>query len=142
MILKISDEFKEFFSKYGKVADHEIIRDHATKRSRGFGFIVFDSEKVVDDLLSNGNMIDVAGTKVSCLQWFSIAEVGRDSYVLYRETARSCSLVGSSSGNYLKFHLYLLKIIKVLQLKEFISLRSQSLAQFGCLLINFPCTGL
>ncbi|KAK6142136.1 hypothetical protein DH2020_007004 [Rehmannia glutinosa] len=34
------DEFKGFFSKYGKVVEHEIIRDHVTKRSRGFGFIV------------------------------------------------------------------------------------------------------
>lgn len=39
--------------------------DHETKRSRGFGFIVFASEQVVDDLLANGNMIDLAGSKVS-----------------------------------------------------------------------------
>ncbi|XP_015880881.3 heterogeneous nuclear ribonucleoprotein 1 [Ziziphus jujuba] len=58
------DEFKSFFSKYGKVVEHEIIRDHATKRSRGFGFIVFDSEKVVDSLLANGNMVDMAGSQV------------------------------------------------------------------------------
>ncbi|XP_039146365.1 heterogeneous nuclear ribonucleoprotein 1-like [Dioscorea cayenensis subsp. rotundata] len=58
------DEFKDFFSKYGKVADHQIMRDHATKRSRGFGFIIFESEQVVDDLLSKGNYIDLAGSKV------------------------------------------------------------------------------
>ncbi|XP_052178481.1 uncharacterized protein LOC127792144 [Diospyros lotus] len=58
------DEFKGFFSKYGKVVENEIIRDHATKRSRGFGFIVFDNEEVVDNLLANGNMIDMAGTQV------------------------------------------------------------------------------
>ena len=39
--------------------------DRETKRSRGFGFIVFASEQVVDDLLANGNMIDLAGSKVS-----------------------------------------------------------------------------
>ena len=39
--------------------------DHETKRSRGFGFIVFASEQVVDDLLANGNMVDLAGSKVS-----------------------------------------------------------------------------
>ncbi|KAL0460318.1 UNVERIFIED_CONTAM: Heterogeneous nuclear ribonucleoprotein 1 [Sesamum latifolium] len=50
--------------KYGKVVEHEIIRDHVTKRSRGFGFIVFDSEQVVDSLLADGNMIDMAGTQV------------------------------------------------------------------------------
>ncbi|KAJ0516234.1 putative RNA recognition motif domain, nucleotide-binding alpha-beta plait domain superfamily [Helianthus annuus] len=58
------DEFKEFFSKYGKVSEHEIIRDHVTKRPRGFGFIVFESEQAVDEILANGNMIDMNGTQV------------------------------------------------------------------------------
>ncbi|KAK9092943.1 hypothetical protein Syun_027854 [Stephania yunnanensis] len=56
-------EFKNFFSKHGKVVEHQIIRDHHTNRSRGFGFIVFDHEQVIDDLLANGNMIDMVGTK-------------------------------------------------------------------------------
>ncbi|KAL4382883.1 hypothetical protein GQ457_15G024540 [Hibiscus cannabinus] len=57
-------EFKKFFLKYGKVLGHEIIRDHATNRSRGFGFILFDSETVVDDMLANGTLIDMEGTQV------------------------------------------------------------------------------
>lgn len=61
------DEFKGFFSKYGKVVEHEIIRDHVSKRSRGFGFIVFDNEQVVDTILADGNMIDMAGTQVKSL---------------------------------------------------------------------------
>lgn len=58
------DELKDFFSKYGNVVDNEIILDHATKRSRGFGFVVFDNEKVVDEILADGNMIDMNGTRV------------------------------------------------------------------------------
>ncbi|CAH9100825.1 unnamed protein product [Cuscuta epithymum] len=58
------DEFKDFFSKYGKVTEHEIIRDHVTKRSRGFGFVVFDNDQVVDTVLADGNMIDMMGTQV------------------------------------------------------------------------------
>ncbi|KAB8108992.1 hypothetical protein EE612_045075, partial [Oryza sativa] len=58
------DDFKHFFQKYGPVVDHQIMRDHQTKRSRGFGFIVFSSDQVVDDLLANGNMIDLAGAKL------------------------------------------------------------------------------
>ncbi|XP_059282602.1 heterogeneous nuclear ribonucleoprotein 1-like isoform X1 [Lycium ferocissimum] len=58
------DEFKEFFSKFAKVTEYEIIRDHVTKRSRGFGFIVFDNEQVVDNLLAEGNRIDMMGTQV------------------------------------------------------------------------------
>jgi hypothetical protein len=42
--------------------------DHETKRSRGFAIIVFASEQVVDDLLANENMVDLAGSKV--LQFF------------------------------------------------------------------------
>lgn len=74
LLLQIAfiDEFKSFFSQYGKVVEHEIIRDHVTKRSRGFGFIVFDNEQVVDNLLSDGNMIEMGGTQVSivCCQLF------------------------------------------------------------------------
>ncbi|VFQ89425.1 unnamed protein product [Cuscuta campestris] len=58
------DEFKDFFSKFGKVAEHEIIRDHDTKRSRGFGFVVFDNEQVVDTIMADGKKIDMMGTQV------------------------------------------------------------------------------
>jgi hypothetical protein len=45
--------------------EHEIIRDHSTNRSRGFGFVVFDAEKTVDELLAKkGNMIDLNGSQV------------------------------------------------------------------------------
>lgn len=64
-MFNLLDEFKNFFAKYGKVEDHQIIRDHATNRSRGFGFIIFESEQVVDDLIAQGNMIDMDGTQVS-----------------------------------------------------------------------------
>ncbi|PNY13793.1 RNA recognition motif-containing protein [Trifolium pratense] len=58
------DELKNFFSKHGNVVEHEIICDHTTKRPRGFGFVVFDNDKVVDNLLADGNMIDMDGTQV------------------------------------------------------------------------------
>lgn len=59
------DELKDFFAKYGTIVEHQIIRDHETNRSRGFGFVIFDSEEVVDELLSKGNMVDMADTQVS-----------------------------------------------------------------------------
>ncbi|OMO59290.1 hypothetical protein CCACVL1_24945 [Corchorus capsularis] len=58
------DEFKDFFTQYGEVKEHQIMRDHATNRSRGFGFITFETEQAVDDLLSKGNKIDFAGAQV------------------------------------------------------------------------------
>lgn len=48
--------------------EHQIIRDHETNRSRGFGFIIYESEDVVDEMISDGNMIDMAGAKVSLFQ--------------------------------------------------------------------------
>ncbi|KAL5681827.1 hypothetical protein ACJX0J_008212, partial [Zea mays] len=34
------DDVKSFFARYGTMVDHQIMFDHETKRSRGFGFIV------------------------------------------------------------------------------------------------------
>lgn len=45
------------------------MRDHSTSRSRGFGFVTFDTEQAVDDLLAQGNKLELAGAQVSwCLQ--------------------------------------------------------------------------
>lgn len=82
--------------------EHEIIRDHGTKKSRGFGFIVFENEKVVDNLLENGNRIDMAGTQViSLLGFLMISGVCGHDFTLYKEANKdcilNCSLIGKSS---------------------------------------------
>ncbi|KAG2307774.1 hypothetical protein Bca52824_027522 [Brassica carinata] len=58
------DEFKEFFMQFGELKEHQIMRDHATGRSRGFGFVTYESEDMVDLLLAKGNRIELAGTQV------------------------------------------------------------------------------
>lgn len=80
------DDFKDFFEKYGAVVEHQIMRDHQTRRSRGFGFVVFESEEVVDDLLANGNMIDLAGSKVSLVHFITQMPpiVSPSTVILYR----------------------------------------------------------
>lgn len=45
------EEFSRHFSKYGVVRDCVIMVDRATNRSRGFGFITFDSESSVFDAI-------------------------------------------------------------------------------------------
>eukprot|EP00252_Welwitschia_mirabilis_P020734 TRINITY_DN513_c0_g1_i1.p1 TRINITY_DN513_c0_g1~~TRINITY_DN513_c0_g1_i1.p1 ORF type:complete len:242 (-),score=41.18 TRINITY_DN513_c0_g1_i1:929-1654(-) len=57
-------EFKDHFSKYGNVVEHQIMMDRATGHSRGFGFISFDSENAVEEILSHGSHIDLGGKKV------------------------------------------------------------------------------
>lgn len=76
--------------------EHEIIRDHATKRSRGFGFIVFDAEKTVDELLAKkGNMIDLNGSQVSLR--VVLSEVCKSNSVqLYLHTLIDCDLLFTS----------------------------------------------
>ncbi|KAI3678774.1 hypothetical protein L6452_38077 [Arctium lappa] len=65
MILKHRRFLLEVFQPHlRKVAEHLIIRDHGTDRSCGFGFVIFGSVEVVDELLSNGNVIDMDGTQM------------------------------------------------------------------------------
>lgn len=58
------DELKEHFGSYGKVVEHQIMLDHSTGRSRGFGFVTFESEEVVDKIISEGKMHDLGGKQV------------------------------------------------------------------------------
>lgn len=58
------DEFKNYFDKFGKVVEHQIMRDRSTGQSRGFGFITFDSEQAVEEIISKGEMIEVGGKLV------------------------------------------------------------------------------
>lgn len=67
----------ECFSSFGRVSEHEIIWD-PFRRSRGFGFIVFDSAGVVDTILDRGNKIDMEGTQVSSIPWNFIKFAGRN----------------------------------------------------------------
>ncbi|CCF57161.1 hypothetical protein KAFR_0C01680 [Kazachstania africana CBS 2517] len=41
-------EFEEFFSQYGNIIDAQLMLDKDTGRSRGFGFVTYDSPDAVD----------------------------------------------------------------------------------------------
>ncbi|AQK59717.1 uncharacterized isoform X1 [Zea mays] len=58
------DELKDHFSSYGNVVEHQIMLDHSTGRSRGFGFITFESEDSVERVISEGRMRDLGGKQV------------------------------------------------------------------------------
>ena len=60
----ITDELKEYFSVYGSIVDHQIMLDHKTGRSRGFGFVTSDSEDVVERIFSEGRTHEIGGKQV------------------------------------------------------------------------------
>ena len=61
----IVDELKEYFSTYGNVVEYQIMLDHKTGRSRGFGFVTFDSEDSVEKVFSAGKIHEIGGKQVS-----------------------------------------------------------------------------
>uniref|UniRef100_A0A7N0VIB5 RRM domain-containing protein n=1 Tax=Kalanchoe fedtschenkoi TaxID=63787 RepID=A0A7N0VIB5_KALFE len=58
-------DFKAYFEQFGTITDVVVMYDHNTQRPRGFGFITYDSEEVVDEVLTktfhelNGKMVEV-----------------------------------------------------------------------------------
>lgn len=59
------DVFRQYFQSYGHVNDVVVMYDQQTQRPRGFGFITFDSEDAVDNVLQktfhelNGKLVEV-----------------------------------------------------------------------------------
>ncbi|XP_057850488.1 heterogeneous nuclear ribonucleoprotein 1 [Cryptomeria japonica] len=58
------EEFKNYFKSYGSVVEAQIMQDHSTGRSRGFGFVTFDSEQTVEDILTQGKTHEFDGKQV------------------------------------------------------------------------------
>ncbi|CAI0473358.1 unnamed protein product [Linum tenue] len=58
------DELKEYFSFYGVITEYQIMLDHKTGRSRGFGFVTFDSEDSVERIFSEGRNHELGGKEV------------------------------------------------------------------------------
>lgn len=61
----VVDEFKEYFEAYGKVSEHQIMLDHSTGRSRGFGFITFEKEATVDEIMADRRIHELGGKQVN-----------------------------------------------------------------------------
>lgn len=58
-------QFADYFARFGDVADAQVMYDHHTGNSRGFGFVTFVSEAVVDRVVDHdphdimGRFVDV-----------------------------------------------------------------------------------
>lgn len=47
------EEFKNYFEFFGRVTDVVVMHDSVTHRPRGFGFITYDSEESVENVMKN-----------------------------------------------------------------------------------------
>lgn len=52
------EKLTEYFNQYGDVTQAVIMRDKATGRPRGFGFVVFSDPAVLDRVLNDKHTID------------------------------------------------------------------------------------
>jgi len=52
------DEFKAHFAQFGTVVNAVIMMDSQSRRSRGFGFVTYDSESVVDTVLARTHVLN------------------------------------------------------------------------------------
>ena len=48
------ESLKEYFSKFGPVAEAMVMRDPTTKHSRGFGFVTFADTEAVEKVIQFG----------------------------------------------------------------------------------------
>ncbi|EPS59086.1 hypothetical protein M569_15724, partial [Genlisea aurea] len=59
------DEFRRYFEKFGRINDVVVMHDNMTQRPRGFGFITFDSEDSVEEVMQtsfhelSGKLVEV-----------------------------------------------------------------------------------
>jgi RNA recognition motif-containing protein len=59
-----SEDLKAFFSSFGNVIDAVVIKDKMTGRSRGFGFVEFETEAEAQKALE-GNGKDLKGRNMN-----------------------------------------------------------------------------
>ena len=56
-----TDDLRAAFSKFGTIVDVAVIPDRATGRSRGFGFVTFESPEQADDAVKGMNGAELDG---------------------------------------------------------------------------------
>ncbi|XP_057794286.1 heterogeneous nuclear ribonucleoprotein 1-like [Salvia miltiorrhiza] len=57
------EEFRSYFEKFGRITDVVVMHDNLTHRPRGFGFITFDSEDSVEEVMQK-NFHELTGKLV------------------------------------------------------------------------------
>jgi RNA-binding protein Musashi len=55
---RYTDSLKGYFSQFGEVSECTVMRDSATGRSRGFGFLTFKDPKCVNIVMVKEHYLD------------------------------------------------------------------------------------
>eukprot|EP00195_Chlamydomonas_chlamydogama_P005718 CAMPEP_0202902426 /NCGR_PEP_ID=MMETSP1392-20130828/16842_1 /ASSEMBLY_ACC=CAM_ASM_000868 /TAXON_ID=225041 /ORGANISM="Chlamydomonas chlamydogama, Strain SAG 11-48b" /LENGTH=361 /DNA_ID=CAMNT_0049589185 /DNA_START=81 /DNA_END=1168 /DNA_ORIENTATION=- len=58
------EEFKAYFSRFGTITEAQVMVDHNSGRSRGFGFVTFEEEEAVNKVFEIGQMHELDGKQV------------------------------------------------------------------------------
>lgn len=58
MLIHYIESLKDYFSQFGEVIDCQVMRDGATGRSRGFGFLTFKDPKTVNIVMVKEHTLD------------------------------------------------------------------------------------
>ncbi|XP_031123791.1 heterogeneous nuclear ribonucleoprotein 1-like isoform X1 [Ipomoea triloba] len=94
------EEFKSYFERFGRITDVVVMHDNMTHRPRGFGFITFDSEDAVEEVMQK-NFHELCGKLVEVKR--AVPKDGSISNIGYnaRVTSGSSSTIGDyQHGNY------------------------------------------
>lgn len=66
-VYRVLESLRKYFSGYGSIEDSVVMKDPASKRSRGFGFITFNNTLSVDNAVRDDpHTID--GRRVSSIE--------------------------------------------------------------------------
>jgi RNA-binding protein Musashi len=65
-VSQLPDEFKDYFNKFGRVTDCVIMKDKDTQKPRGFGFVSFETEEDVDEVLAHYKTHQMKGKWIDC----------------------------------------------------------------------------
>lgn len=76
------ERLRDYFSNYGDVVEAVIMRDRATGRARGFGFIVFADPCVSERVIMEKHIID--GRTVSDLNHLSIFQQNKKKVQIFK----------------------------------------------------------
>ncbi|XP_050234945.1 heterogeneous nuclear ribonucleoprotein 1 [Mercurialis annua] len=93
------DDLRQYFSAYGNIVEYQIMLDHKTGRSRGFGFVTFDTEDSVEQIFSTRRTHELGGKPVEIKRAVPKRNCGDFNYTPKSHAGFSNTASGYGSGH-------------------------------------------